>query len=199
MVTSSPVDFQETAVTKNNCEFDQQTTGAINTRTVMAGIKQWKVTEASRLHAISSIPMLTISQPYLQIDCGLGEAPFWEKDAHHLRFVDIIKQKLHVIDLNKGPSSLQSLELDDPVGLVGRYIFLNGQRWMILRPNSTTADIQGSDDEIVVGAKGGYAILNRKTGGIDYLKKLWTADEGAEKEKRSVYSDSLRLCDSYRS
>lgn len=85
----------------------------------MAGIKQWKVIEASGLRATPSIPMLTTSQPYLQIDCGLGEAPFWEKDTHHLRFVDIIKQKLHVVDLNKGPSSLQSFDLDDPVGLVG--------------------------------------------------------------------------------
>lgn len=54
----------------------------------------------------------------------------------------------------------------------------------MLKRNSTTADIQDSDDEIVVGAKGGYAILNRKTGGIEYLKKVWTAEEGAEKEKR---------------
>lgn len=83
----------------------------------MADIRQWKVTEVStRLHALSSMAVLTASQPYLQIDCGLGEAPFWEKDTHHLRFVDIVKQKLHVIDLNKGPSSLKSFELDDPVG-----------------------------------------------------------------------------------
>ena len=47
---------------------------------------------------------------------------------------------------------------------------------------SVTADIQGSDDdEIVVGAKYGYATVNRKTGALKYLKKLW---DDPEKEKR---------------
>lgn len=57
-------------------------------------------------------------QPYLKIDCGLGEAPFWEKASRRLRFVDIVEQKLHVIDLNKGPTSLKSFDLDVPVGWV---------------------------------------------------------------------------------
>lgn len=62
--------------------------------------------------------LTVILQPYLKIDCGLGEAPFWERTSHQLRFVDIVKQKLHVIDLNKGPSSLKSFDLDVPVGYV---------------------------------------------------------------------------------
>lgn len=62
--------------------------------------------------------LIGVLQPYLKIDCGLGEAPFWERSSHQLRFVDIVKQKLHVIDLNKGPSSLKSFDLDVPVGWV---------------------------------------------------------------------------------
>lgn len=56
-------------------------------------------------------------QPYLKIDCGLGEGPFWEESSNTLRFLDIIKQKVHTIDLNKGPSSHKTLfDLDISIG-----------------------------------------------------------------------------------
>ncbi len=48
----------------------------------------------------------------MKIDCGLGEAPFYEKSSHSLRFVDIVKDKVHVIDLNEGPSSLKSFDVE---------------------------------------------------------------------------------------
>ncbi len=51
----------------------------------------------------------------MKLDCGLGEAPFYEKSSHSLRFVDIVKEKLHVIDLNKGPSSLKTFDLEAAV------------------------------------------------------------------------------------
>ncbi|MCJ1436120.1 hypothetical protein MMC27_005498 [Xylographa pallens] len=102
----------------------------------MADIKRWTVTE-----------------PYIPLDCGLGEAPFYEEASHHLRFVDIVKKKLHVVDLNSGPSSLITLDLQDSVGI--------------------TADVDGAEeDEIIVGAKYGYAIVNRKTGAMKYLKRF---------------------------
>ena len=44
-------------------------------------------------------------QPYLRIDCGLGEGPHWEEASNTLRFVDIVKRKVHTVDLNKGSSS----------------------------------------------------------------------------------------------
>ena len=47
--------------------------------------------------------------------CGLGEAPFYETDTHCLRFVDIVKEKLHVVDLNKGPSSLKTYDMGTAV------------------------------------------------------------------------------------
>lgn len=49
------------------------------------------------------------------MDCGLGEAPFYEESLHSLRFVDIVKEKLHVIDLNNGPSSLKTFDLEAAV------------------------------------------------------------------------------------
>ena len=49
--------------------------------------------------------------------CGLGEAPFYEASTNSLRFVDIVKEKLHVVELDKGPSSLKSYDLGTPVRL----------------------------------------------------------------------------------
>lgn len=58
---------------------------------------------------------LRLSKPYIKISCGLGEAPYYERGRHTLRFVDIVKEKLHIVDLNKGPSSLESFDLGTPV------------------------------------------------------------------------------------
>lgn len=49
------------------------------------------------------------------MSCGLGEAPYYESSRHTLRFVDIVKEKLHTVDLNKGPSSLESFDLGTPI------------------------------------------------------------------------------------
>ena len=54
-------------------------------------------------------------QPYIEMKCGLGEAPFYETDTNCLRFVDIVKEKLHIVDVNKGPSSLKTYDMDTPV------------------------------------------------------------------------------------
>ncbi|KAH8599201.1 hypothetical protein B0O99DRAFT_613270 [Bisporella sp. PMI_857] len=94
----------------------------------MVEIKTWKVTE-----------------PYLDLKCGLGEAPYYEAIRNHLRFVDIKKHQLHVINLTVGPSSLKTIQLDMPVGV--------------------TADIEGIDssEKILIGGKHGPAILDRRT------------------------------------
>lgn len=95
-----------------------------------------------------------VSEPYLDIHCLLGEGPFYEKDTHSLRFVDIQRHHLHTIDLASGPSSLKTLELDTPV--------------------SVTADIENIDprDKILVGLKYGIAVLDRTTGQYEYLQKF---------------------------
>lgn len=53
------------------------------------------------------------------MECGLGEAPYYESSRHTLRFVDIVKEKLHIVDLEKGPSSLESFDLGTPVRSAG--------------------------------------------------------------------------------
>ncbi|KAK3117666.1 rRNA-processing protein cgr1 [Teratosphaeriaceae sp. CCFEE 6253] len=98
-----------------------------------------------------------ITEPYLDLNCGLGEAPFWEKDRGTLRFVDIVKQKLYFLDPQAGPSSLRKLDLDFNIG--------------------TTADIEGNDEEFIFGGKRGYGIMNRETGGSRWLVEMWSAEE----------------------
>lgn len=51
---------------------------------------------------------------------------------------------------------------------------------------SVTADIEGSQDHIIVGAKHGFALLDRKTAKHVYIKKLWNEKDGPEIEERCV-------------
>ncbi|KAL9129594.1 MAG: hypothetical protein Q9217_001982 [Psora testacea] len=105
-----------------------------------------------------------VSEPYIKMSCGLGEAPFYEKETHTLRFFDITKEKLHVVVLNKGPSSLQTFDLGTAV--------------------STSADIERTSDEIIVGAKYGFAIMNHNTKALKYIKKVWEERDGPGKNER---------------
>lgn len=50
--------------------------------------------------------------------------------------------------------------------------------------DSTTAHIEGTDDELIVGAKLGYAIFDRSTRRLKYIKKVWDGRDGAGKEER---------------
>lgn len=54
----------------------------------------------------------------------------------------------------------------------------------IQHSSSTTADIEGSDNEIIVGAKEGYAIMNRETKKLEYIKKVWEEQDGPGKNER---------------
>lgn len=96
----------------------------------------------------------TITEPYLNLRCGLGEGPYYEREHHSLRFVDILKKRLHAVDLSAGPGSATTLQLDTPI--------------------SVTADIEGCDpsEGLLIGAKYGLAVLNRKEGQYQYYSRL---------------------------
>lgn len=98
-----------------------------------------------------------ITEPYLDLHCGLGEAPFWEKSRNSLRFVDIVNKKLHTVNLQEGPSSHKQWDLDFSIG--------------------TTADIDANEKEFVFGGKYGYGVMNRDTGDSRWIKKMWTDAE----------------------
>ena len=104
-------------------------------------------------------------QPYLKVDCSLGESPFWEEAHNQLRFVDIIKQQLHFLDLSKGPSSHRVKEVDISIG--------------------HTAEIEGDDEHFVFGGKHGFGKMNRETAEYQMIKKYWEDDQDREdKEKK---------------
>ncbi|KAI4120550.1 MAG: hypothetical protein LQ338_006935 [Usnochroma carphineum] len=118
----------------------------------MGDIKRWEVEE-----------------PYLHLHCGLGEAPYYEEASHTLRFVDIVKEKLHTVDLKKGPSSHQIHDLETAI--------------------STTALIEGTGDKLIVGAKLGYATLQLGSKKLDYIKKYWDERDGPGKAERMRGND----------
>ncbi|KAL8811142.1 MAG: hypothetical protein Q9200_002025 [Gallowayella weberi] len=110
-----------------------------------------------------------VNEPYLHLHCGLGEAPYYEESSQTLRFVDIVKEKIHTVNLKQGPSSHKVIDVDGPI--------------------STTADIEGTEDELIVGAKLGYAIFKRSSGELEYVAKVWNESDGAGKEARMRCND----------
>ncbi|EFX00672.1 calcium homeostasis protein [Grosmannia clavigera kw1407] len=95
-----------------------------------------------------------VKEPYLNAHCLLGEGPFYETESNSVRFVDIRKRQLLTVDLAAGPSSLQVLQLDLAI--------------------SVTADIRGVDprEQVLAGLKHGLAVLDRKTGSYEYVRKF---------------------------
>lgn len=111
----------------------------------------------------SSYQRWTVTEPYLDLHCALGEGPYYEEATNRLRFVDIIKRHLHTVDLSIGPKSLKTLQLDMPVGV--------------------TADIEGIDSrkKILIGGKSGMYILDRETGKYELLKRFFDSEEKDER------------------
>ena len=152
-------------------------------------MKYWEVREVRsniQLHCKIKPCLFEAEKPYLRLECDLGEAPYYEESSGTLRFVDIVKQKLHLVNPDIGPSSHQSHDLEDPVRSAFAYRF-NCKAHADIKP-STTADIDGNDQELIVGAKFGYAILNREDKKLKYLKELW--DERDDPHKRHRYAKS---------
>ncbi|KAI0023276.1 SMP-30/Gluconolaconase/LRE-like region-domain-containing protein [Xylariomycetidae sp. FL0641] len=112
------------------------------TATTQQGLEQWDVRE-----------------PYLNLHCGLGEGPYYEAATHSVRFVDIVKQRVHSVQLDAGPASVTTTQLDAPV--------------------TVTADIAGVDprEKILIGAKYGLAILDRRAGTYEYTARFAAPDQ----------------------
>jgi sugar lactone lactonase YvrE len=112
------------------------------------------------MSATSTTQHWEVTEPYLNLHCGLGEGPYYERASNSLRFVDIKKRRLHTVDLSQGPDSVTTVEIDGPVGV--------------------TADIEGADPQqkLLVAAKLGIAILDRTTGEYEYIAKYDGAADG---------------------
>lgn len=108
---------------------------------------------------MSDFQTWTVTEPWLDINCALGEGPYYEAATNTLRFVDIIKKRLHTVSLTEGPSSLKTLQFDIPVGV--------------------TADIEGVDPskKVLIGGKQGIYLVDRETGKLELLKRFYDSEE----------------------
>lgn len=109
------------------------------------------------------VKIYDVKEPYIEIRCSLGEGPYWEEETNTVRFLDVEKQEIHRVDINKGPSSHKLVKkLDISIGC--------------------TADIEGNDKEFIFGGKYGYGVANKETGDYRWVKKVWSEDEIKEKK-----------------
>ncbi|GAP91147.2 putative SMP-30 Gluconolaconase LRE-like region [Rosellinia necatrix] len=108
-----------------------------------------------------------VSEPYLHIGCALAEGPFYEAATGSLRFVDIKKGRVHWVRLSEGPGSLTTVQLDGPV--------------------TVTSDIEGVDprERILVGLKHGLAVLDRATGGYEYVARFFPPSSSSSSSSSS--------------
>ncbi|KAF9888809.1 hypothetical protein FE257_008385 [Aspergillus nanangensis] len=112
----------------------------------------------------------TVSEPYLDIAGTLLEGPYYDEAKNELRFIDIWDQKLHALDLTKGPDSLKTLDTSASIGV--------------------TVNIQDTPDQIAVAAKNGFAVVNRTTGELSYIRKAWDNEQDdPDKAHRMRFND----------
>ncbi|KAI0200692.1 hypothetical protein F4808DRAFT_460513 [Astrocystis sublimbata] len=99
-----------------------------------------------------------VTEPYLHLQSALGEGPYYEAETNSLRFVDIKKKRLHWVNLDAGPASATTVQLDTPV--------------------TVTANIEGVDprERILIGVKYGIAVLDRRTGLYEYVARFSEGD-----------------------
>ncbi|RMZ78112.1 hypothetical protein DV738_g3977, partial [Chaetothyriales sp. CBS 135597] len=112
-----------------------------------------------------------VTEPFIASQCSLGEGPYWVKERNELRFLDINNHKLYVVDLNRGPDSVRTIDTGVPLGV--------------------TADIEGVDSSevILTGAKDGVSKFNLQTQKHEYVAKYWSGADAEEKTKKMRSND----------
>jgi hypothetical protein len=80
---------------------------------------------------------------------------------------DIKGEKLYIVNLSKGPSSLKVIDTSIPIGV--------------------TADIEGSAEVILAGAKDGITKFNVQNASHEYVAKFWNENDGPDKAKEYVF------------
>ncbi|KAJ5564973.1 hypothetical protein N7513_001215 [Penicillium frequentans] len=120
---------------------------------------------------MSEFQKWTVNEPYIDIAGTLLEGPYHDVANNEFRFVDIWDHKLYRLDLAKGPESLKTIDTDAAIGV--------------------TANIANADeaDELIVGAKLGFARLNQATGKLSYIHKVWGEDDGPGKADIMRFND----------
>ncbi|KAJ5949104.1 hypothetical protein N7454_000688 [Penicillium verhagenii] len=120
---------------------------------------------------MSEIQKWTVNEPYIDIAGTLLEGPYHDVANNEFRFVDIWDHKLYRLDLDKGPESLKTIDTTAAIGV--------------------TANIANADDvdQLIVGAKLGFARLNQTTGKLSYIREAWGEDDGPGKAEIMRFND----------
>ncbi|RAH74150.1 SMP-30/gluconolactonase/LRE family protein [Aspergillus aculeatinus CBS 121060] len=119
---------------------------------------------------MSAFQRWTVSEPYVDIAGTLLEGPFHDETRNEFRFVDIWEQKLYTLNLAEGPDSLRILDTSASIGV--------------------TANIANAGDshkdQIVAAAKHGFALINRDTGELSYIRRAW---DDPDRDHRMRFND----------
>ncbi|KAJ6015478.1 hypothetical protein N7540_010069 [Penicillium herquei] len=122
---------------------------------------------------MSEIQKWTINEPYIDIAGTLLEGPYHDVANNEFRFVDIWDHKLYRLDLAKGPDSLKTIDTTAAIGVTA---------------NIANA-VEAEKDQLIVGAKLGFARLNQTNGNISYIREAWGDEDGPGKAERMRFND----------
>ncbi|KAH8650575.1 hypothetical protein BGZ60DRAFT_421372 [Tricladium varicosporioides] len=106
-----------------------------------------------------------LKKPYLKINGNLLEGPFYDEQTGQARFIDIADRNFYTFVPSKGPESLKVIKTQETIGV--------------------TANIRGSSNELIVGARSGVAKLNPVTGTVTYLCEFWPSSAEISQRMRS--------------
>lgn len=109
-----------------------------------------------------SIQRFTVSEPFLRLESLLAEGPFYRPEDNTLHFVDIKGKLIWRVQLS-GASPPRALCTVDMLGVA--------------------CLIEGDEENYIVAAKRGFALVNQESGELRYLAKVFN---DADQEKRFI-------------
>jgi sugar lactone lactonase YvrE len=110
-----------------------------------------------------NVQQLTVSEPFLRLGSLLAEGPLYRPEDDTFHFVDIKGKLLYRVPLD-GSSPPLALPTNDMLGVA--------------------CLIEGDDENYIVAAKRGFALVNQESGELTYLAKVF---DNADQERRSVH------------
>jgi len=111
----------------------------------------------------SKVQLLTVSEPFLRLGSLLAEGPFYRPEDDTFHFVDIRGKLLYRVPLSGSPPP-SALSTEDMLGVA--------------------CLIEGDNENYIVAAKRGFALLNQESGELKYLAKVFP---DSQTEKRCIY------------
>lgn len=108
------------------------------------------------------VQRLTVSEPFLRLGSLLAEGPFYRPEDDTFHFIDIQGKLLYRVSLS-GLSLPRALSTKEMLGVA--------------------CLIEGDDENYIVAAKKGFALVNQESGDLTYLAKVFP---NADQEKRLV-------------